>query len=568
MSYQHRGIFGRLSLYTLALMLSLSEFGLLRGAVLAEPGPGDLTLKEFMDQVLARNETLQQTLLEFEANRRKAKGERGVFEPEGFVSIGGEGNKRENTAEQARSTFESQFEEQNTIYQGGLESLMPLGTRVRLAYTMRYLDNSYQDSRTFNAGSTNPEYQGFIGFNLTQPLLKNAGLAATMAGIRLAALTSDIAFQEYRRQVMLIVSSAEAGYWNLYLAQEQVRFFRESVATAEAILEDSRSRLEAGKASELEVAEAQSGLALRRSKLQEAEQKRYETAVQLITLFAGSATSTNAHPRAVDRPVVRGADPVLQELWRDANDLNPDSLIQRHKARQEGVRLDLARNQRLPEVNLKGAWGLNGLGDTPGASWDDIFHNEFPSWSVSAELRMPLGGGTKSKNELDASRLRQQQALIAIQAVERQIANSLDSAVHKVRSARESAAGYESLVAFNRQLLEAALARLEVGKLESRRVLEVEADLFESKNSLVNALVLYERALLEAELVSGSLLQRRNMEVDRLQLASASSQFFRSSTMSDVEYLRILKASGSGNPPFGYAKPTPSIAPDAVQAAP
>src|SRR5206468_3835220 len=103
--------------------------------------------------------------------------------------------------------------------------------------------------------------------------------------VRLAALGSDIAFQDYRRQMMIIVSTAEASYWSLYLAQEQVRFFQESVATAEKILNDNRARVQAGKSSELEVLEAQAGLALRRSKLSEAEEKLYEAINKVLTLY-------------------------------------------------------------------------------------------------------------------------------------------------------------------------------------------------------------------------------------------------------------------------------------------
>ncbi len=543
----------------LVLIVGLILVGGLSDPVLAAEEPvrsaGDLTLKEFLDRVLARNEALQQTVLEYEATRRKSLAEGGIFEPEAFVSVSQEGNKRENTAEQQRSQFATTFWEENMVYQGGLEALVPTGARVRLAHTMRDLRNSLQDPGTVFSGATNGEYQAFIGMTVTQPLLKNAGPAANLASIRLAALASDLAFQEYRRQLMLIVSTAEAGYWNLYLAQEQVRFFQDSVSTAEAILRDARARLEAGKSSELEVQEAQSGLALRRSKLQEAEQKRYETAVQLITLYAGSAEGVRGQPRAVDQPLVREADPELSDLLRDAYEWNPDSLIQRTKAKQEGVRLGLAKNQRLPELNVKGAWGLNGLGDTPGASWDDIFGNDFPSWSVGGELRLPLGGGRKTKHELGAARLRQQQAEVALLSVERQIANSLDSSVHKLRSARESSVGYQSLIEFNQQLLTSALARLEVGRLESRRVLEVEADLFESRNSLVNALVLYERARLEVELVSGALLRRRNIEIDRERLTDATRQFFRHSTMSDVEYERVLKASWPYEDPYRNVLP-------------
>ena len=90
---------------------------------------------------------------------------------------------------------------------------------------------------------------------------------------------------------MLIISTAEASYWNLYLTQEQVRFFEDSVRLASTLVVDSQTRFEAGRASELEVLEAQAGLALRQSKLFEARQRYHETAAQLLTLIALSRRS-------------------------------------------------------------------------------------------------------------------------------------------------------------------------------------------------------------------------------------------------------------------------------------
>ena len=42
------------------------------------------------------------------------------------------------------------------------------------------------------------------------------------------------------------------------------------------------------------------------------------------------------------------------------------------KVRQEELRVAYAKNQRLPQLDLKASYGLNGLGSTPGESWDDV----------------------------------------------------------------------------------------------------------------------------------------------------------------------------------------------------
>jgi outer membrane protein TolC len=520
--------------------LVLSKPALLPAQSSATRGTIDLRLQDFLRNVLERNESIQMRMLSFEANRRRTLAEYGTFEPEFTTSIQRDYNKRENTVEQQRSQGTGIFEEKNNIYQTGLEALVPTGARVRLGYTLRDLNNNLPSSIFSSTPHTNDEYQTFFGLTLTQPLLKNAGFSATLAGVRIAALASDVAYQDYRRQMMLIISTAEASYWNLYLAQEQVRFFQESVGTAEKILTDNRTRLQTGKGAEIEVLEAEAGLALRRSKLSEAEQKLYEAANRVISLYSETVVGTNRLIRAVDQPQVNETPPAFFDAWQMAFSSNPDYLIQKSKALQEFVRVGYAKNQRLPDLDLKASYGLNGLGETPSQSWDDIQRNDFPSWSIGVELRLPLAGNIKARNELIAARLKQREALVGLREVETQVANALDTAMHKVRSAQDSARSYETVASFNQNLLDAALARLDVGKIESRKVLEVEADLFESRNSVVEALVQYERAMLELELMEGAVLKNRNFDLTQRELESRTSLLAAHGNLTDEQYRQFI----------------------------
>jgi|DewCreStandDraft_1066081.scaffolds.fasta_scaffold00033_65 outer membrane protein len=488
----------------------------------------ELTLSNYLQRVVEANETLQARWLEARAAWRRARAEYGAFEPELFASVQRQINERQNTAEQQRSTLSGFFSERNNIYQGGLEGLLPSGARVRLGYTLRDLKNNLQSQPLFlSRGLTNGEFLTFVGVNVTQPLLKNAGPAATLAALRIAALESDIAFHEYRRQLMVTLATAEAAYWNLYLAQEQVRFFEESLATAEKILHDNRQRWEAGRGSQLDVLEAEAGVALRRARLMEALQKRDEEAARVLSLCSLSVAEAPGRVCAVDAPPQRVPEPNPLELWQAAWQWNPDYQIQRFKVLQEANRIGYNRNQRLPELNLVGSYGFNGLGESPGDSWAAIETANFPSWSVGVELRLPVAGGWKARHNLAAARLQYQAAELALQEIERQIGNSLHTALQKLRTAQSSIEGYEKLVQFNRTLLDSALARLEAGKLDSRKVLEIEADLFDSRNRLVEAQIQLQRAWLEVQLVSGQLLRQRELERDRETLAAEVRHWLR-----------------------------------------
>ena len=508
----------------------------------AKHGGVDLTLSNFLSQVYEQNEVIQAKLLETEVARRKSKAEYGIFEPEFFGSAERVYLNRQNTVQEERSMYTDVYQEDNKIYQSGIEGLVPTGMRLRLGYTLRDLENNLQDQPSFLfRGATNGEYQSFFGLSASQPLLKNAGSAATLAGIRIAALESDIAYQEYRRQLMITLSTAEAHYWNLYLAQEQVRFFQDSLSTAEKILKDSHQRLEAGKGSQLDVLEAESGVALRKAKLSDADQKLYEAVARVLSLASQTVLTTNRLIRAVDRPQVSGSKPGFFDAWRVANELNPDYQVQRLKLTQEANRLGYARNQRLPELNLKGSYGLSGLGDSPGSSWDYLDTGAYPAWTVGVELRVPLGGGIKTANELAAAKLRYRAAEVGLRDIETQIANSLDTAMHKLQSASQGVESYQTLVNFSRNMLDAAMARLEVGRIDSRKVLEIEAELFEARNSVAEALVQYQRADLELDLVQGVMLRKRELDFTQRDLSGRTAQLMRGYGLTDEGYRTLLQ---------------------------
>jgi outer membrane protein len=476
-------------------------------------------LSDYLREVLEHNDALQAQMLDAEAGRRKHRAEYGIFEPELTSSFLREINKRtNNTIQAAQQSGELFFSERNNIYDTGLQTLVPTGAKIRLGYSVSDLINNVNPFGSFLTTTNNSfiqQYQTFAGVTLTQPLLKNGGPGVVLATLRLAALDSDISFQEYRRQLMLTLSQAESAYWNLYYAQEQLRFYQESVALAASILHDSQEKLKAGQGSELEVLEAQSGLALRKTRQNEALQGFYDATSQMRAFVGRSPESPTPALRALDTPVATNVPLTYARAFQLVFDLNPDYLIQLKKVDEERVRLGVARNQVLPELNLKGAYGVNGLGRTPGDSWNVAESGDFPSWTLGIELIVPLGGNIKGRNQLAAAKLTYQEAIANLRNVENQIANGLQASIQRARTWRDSIQSYETVVEFNVHLLATQRERLHVGKIEPRKVLEVEADLLDSRQSLAQALVQFQRAMLQTEVIGGGLLRNRGLDVSR-----------------------------------------------------
>jgi len=503
----------------------------------------DLTLNELIQRVLERNEGMQGRILEFAIARKKYDAEKGIFEPDLATTYDHVENRRRTSLSESRSLGIGVFDEKNNIYNAGLESLIPTGARIKLGYSLR--DNNNNINPNIFAGGPLPyltnEWVSFAGISATQPLLKNFGFGTSLASIRLAALASDIAFQEYRRQLMVLISTAEATYWNLYMAQEQMLFFKDSVALAESIRNDNQTRLNAGRGAELEVMEAEAGLALRKSKQSDARQKFFEAASKLVSLYADTVPNSNQLVVAIDAPIVNEVPLSYFDSFSAATELNPDYIGQLKKIASEKIRVAYAKNQRLPSLDLKASYGLNGLGHDANEAHHDMETHDFPSWSVGVELHIPIAGGIKTRNELDAAKLRQKQALVGLKEIETQIGSALEVAMRKVRAAQESVRSYQTVVDYSQNLLQSQKARLDVGKVESRKVLEVDAELFEARNSLLDAEVQFRRALLELELIEGTLLKSRNIDLTQRELETQTALLVRRGDITDREYAEFIR---------------------------
>ena len=497
-----------------------------------------LTLKEFLRKVLERNEVIQAQMLETEIGRQNIKVQKGIFTPSFVTDFEYVDSQRANTVEQQANLglfAENVFNQRNKSLNNGVEWTVATGGQLRLGQGIQQLRNNVN-----GAGFPGGEFVSNIGLSMTQPLLKNFGKRATMANIRLAAAASDVAFEGYRKALIELVATAEASYWDLYLTQEQYRISGESVELARSVLKDSEERVRVGKASELEVLQAQAGLSTRMALQNEALQRALEANNRANTLYGASPLQVGTIVSPTDKPMVQTLSMELQDHWLDAFDMNPDFEIRKIEAGQEDIRLAYAKNQRLPQLDLRASYGLNGLGGSYQASFDQIIDTDFPAFTVGFEFRIPLDGGKQGKRQLEVAKLRAKQALLNIKQTESQLINGIDTSLEKVRTFSSNIDSYQTVVDFNQKVLDSELTRLEVGRTTSRAVLEAEEDLFEAKVSYVQGLVQYERSLLELESIKGSLLRNRSLELSKEELAETTAGLVNRADLSPAEIRQVL----------------------------
>jgi outer membrane protein len=467
-----------------------------------------LGLQDAVLIALRENPTIREATLQYGLAVRRARAAWGDFEPE-LTATYEKGNvKRENTPEQAITQGgELVYEEKTDEYGVGVEGRTITGGSYRLGYTVRRQDDSLSEEDQFTS---------FAGITVDQPVLRGARFGAPLATVRVAEKDRIIAFQEYRKRVMEIISRVEVAYWNLAYAEERLALARDSTNIAEGLVEDSEGLLEAGRLSELDVLEARSGFRLRQTYRADAEQQVVDAEAQLSLLLS-------TRPRSWERTIAaqdpflpaspgdleqRDADSVLGRAWRS----QPDYLIRRNEVEREKLLVSYQRDRQLPVLNLSATWGANGLGLTARDAIADSNEQDYPSWSVSADLRIPLMAGIQQRNELAAAKLRVETAEHRLQAAEHDLARTMRVLVQRLNSLTEQFAGAQEVVDLKDEQLEAELELLENGRSTSREVFQIEDELVQAREQALQYILRYRETLSQIAFVSGSSLAKLGLE--------------------------------------------------------
>jgi outer membrane protein TolC len=463
----------------------------------------ELTLNQVVRDVVLHNPLVREARLQYLISRKEAEAEWGAFEPELVARYDRSKLERENNALQAAALFSiADFWEKNDEYGLGVEGTFFSGGTYRFGYSLKRMENKQV---------TEGEYEAFLGMSGEQPLLKGLTNGAPTAGLRAARQGRFVAFHSYRKQLMETASMAESAYWNLAFAQEEHKMMSSSVEIARKILEDSRERVKAGKMTELDLMEVEAELFVRLSQLADAEQKLFDGMIQLKLLLFDTRIDEDRRIIAVDSIV----SPILERWNREeqrdfsltwARRAQPDFMMRLEELQREKIILGFQQDQRLPELNLKGSVGFNGLGDSLGESMEKIGTFDFPAWSVGLELRVPMLLGIRERNRLEAAVLKGKLSEIRLEAMEYEIVNSIETLLLKVATLRERVANAHKVVDFRERMLDVELSRLEAGKSNTRLIYAAEEELTKARRWELESIAALREAMMQLAYFRGSVL--------------------------------------------------------------
>jgi outer membrane protein TolC len=493
-------------------------------------GKLELSMKDFLDAVLANNTEIQIQRLSVEQPRNAILRGYSIFDPNVIASFNS--TRRETPASDALAGA-NVLNQLSQPFQFSYTQLLQTGTLLTTDFTTT-------KATTNSALATfNPSINSGFGFNLQQPLLRNRGgyitkLPITIARSRLRA--SEFNIQD---QILRLVNTAENAYWDVILARENLRVQEQSLDLFDKSLKRAQRELELGAISELEIFQPQAQYAnaeilVSQSKfrLQQAEDAlRRQISVDLDPQIRNLPLVLTEEVAAPIQTTFQKEEAVEKALRQ-----RPDLRATRQNIDVADLNIQLTTNALRPDLRLTAQYGSSGRGGTfyqrtnvfgedgtrntivdviPGGmgdAWNQLFGFNYPVYGFGVRLALPIRDRAASANYADAvvsKRLEQLRVRNAEQAARLEVLNALT----QVENSKASVELAKIALDLAQKRADADQKRYDLGTITLFFLLDSLTQLTTSQSSLVNQTVQYRRNLTNLQRVTGDLLTERGITI-------------------------------------------------------
>ncbi len=356
----------------------------------------------------------------------------------------------------------------------------------------------------------NPAFNGALALNVTQPLLKGAGSEINLAPRQLAQYGVVAADASLKSSVLTVISGVESAYFNLAFAREQLGVRQFTLKVAQQLLDENQIRRSTGVLTDLEVLQAEVGVANAQQNLLLADQTLHNSEDALLQLIGRfEFDQTLGAVKLPDDPVPAVS---VANSYSLAKTGQPDYVTARALLKESEINVRIAKDSLRPQLNLGGGLGLNSLEGSYGNVVDQLPSGRGYDWQLSLSLTFPWGFRAENARYRQAiAALDSQQA--ALGQIDQNLLVQVRTAVRNVLTSQESVAN----TALSRQLSEKQYelekARFDAGLDTFRFVQDAEDALGTARIAELQARVSLRTALAQLASLEGSSLARYRIKL-------------------------------------------------------
>jgi outer membrane protein TolC len=387
------------------------------------------------------------------------------------------------------------------------------------SYSVSWDNTRTKSNSTFS--SPNPAVRSNVNVNFTQPLVRNFRTDAIRQQLELAKLTRQTSDVTLRQAITVTQRNVRYAYWNLAYAVASLDVQRQSLDLAQESLKNNRSRVEVGTMAPIDIIQAEAEVASREQGVIVAESQVAQAEDNLRTLIfdPSSPGFWNIRLELTDKPEFQTPTIDLDGAIKAALEQRTDLIQAKNSLRMSDVNIGYYRNQLLPDVSVQASYSVAGQGGTEiqfgsgfppapissgkigyGSVLNQMFTNDFPTWSVGLSFSYPLGRSTAEAN-LARARLQYTQSQLQLRNAELQVTTQVRDVARQVNTNTKRVAATRAAAQLALKRLEAEQKKFAAGMSTSFLVFQAQRDLAQARNDELSALLDFNKSLVDFQAV-------------------------------------------------------------------
>ncbi len=385
------------------------------------------------------------------------------------------------------------------------------GATLKLGYTASRASASGIAASGTASATYNPNWGSGLTLSVSQPVLKNFGSAANRASQEIARLGIDRANYDLKNVVLSTIRAVETSYYNLAYVRAVLEVRKFSLEVAQKLLEENKLRRTTGVATNLDVLQAEVGVATAQRDILVAQKNVNDAEDTLLALINPFQFDAAIGPLAITD--IGDINVSFDRSYKLALDNAPDLASQRLLIKQNEINVDVAKNNRLPELDVYANAGYNAARDNYGTAFGNTLSQDHHNWAIGATITYPWGS-RRERAQLAQARASLDNSRISYEKYDQGVLVMVRTAVRDVLTSDEGVRITSLATKLSEQQYELEKARYDQGLSTFRRVQDMKVDLDNARIAELNANVNLRNALAELARLEASSLNRYSVKLD------------------------------------------------------
>jgi outer membrane protein TolC len=384
----------------------------------------------------------------------------------------------------------------------GLQQLLPWGGgRYSVTWDASKLTTSDASSRF------NPQLDSGLSGVFTQPLLRNFSIDNARQTVMINESRQEIADLQLRQTLTQTGRAVRNAYFDLVAAIAGQQVAQQSLEISRTSLRNNERRVEVGTMAPIDIVQAQAEVAALEESVIVAEGQIRTAEDRLRTLVMNPSQpdfwTTRLEPS--EEPTLTPQVVNVDEAVRNALANRIDIAQARKEIDQTDIGLKFSKNQKLPALDVVASYDLVGTAGTQRQFTLDPITGEpvviGQTQRAFTDALRDVFGRSVAEAAYAQSQLQRQQQTTALSNLETIIVASVRDAGRQVTTSLKRVESTRKARELAEQSLQAEEKRLAVGLSDTFRVLQAQRDLARQKTNELNAIIAYNRSLVDFEAV-------------------------------------------------------------------